>query len=99
VGAGAQITAKSKQLLTNLTTVFCCSNVASDVMVTVTITTTIIITIVFSETAVFCFITQCCPIVGNDSFEELPTSTFRVVEEIVGCRKMVATYSRLVIWK
>ena len=80
------------QGLIKLATVFCCSNVASDVMVTVIITTIIIITIVFLETALFCFITQCCLMVGNDSFEELSTSTFRVVEEIVGSRKMVANY-------
>ena len=61
----------------------------------VTVITITIITIVFLETAVFCFITQCWLIVGNDSFEELPTSIFRVVQELVGSRKLVATYSCL----
>jgi hypothetical protein len=65
-------------------------------MVTVTITITIIIiiiiTIVFLETAVCCFITHRWLIVGNDSFEELPTSTFRVVQELFGSRKLVATF-------
>jgi hypothetical protein len=35
------------------------------------------------------------PAVGNDSFEELPTFTFRVVQKLVGSRKLVATYSSL----
>lgn len=61
-------------------------------MVTVTIT---IIRIVFLETAVFCSITQCWLTVGNDSFEEIPTSTFRVVQGLFGSRRLVATYSCL----
>ena len=33
--------------------------------------------------------------VDNNSFEELPTSTFRLVREIFGSRKLVTTYSCL----